>query len=245
MKNILIIGAASAIAEETAKVWAPEGCNFFLAGRNLERLESISRDLLVRGANKVICSCLDLSELDLHANLLDEVYTALPYLDVTLIAHGVLPNQNECEASVGKTLDDIKINALSYISFLTLLANRFEAAGTGTIAVISSVAGDRGRKTNYVYGSSKAMISTFCSGLMHRFSGSDVNIITIKPGLVSTPMTAGFDKGPIWSDPSAVAKKIALGVAKRKTVVYAPAFWFFIMLVIKSVPNKIFQRLNF
>jgi short-subunit dehydrogenase len=161
-----------------------------------------------------------------------------------LIAHGTLCNQKACEQSVNETLAEIQTNALSTISLLTIIANRFEAKQMGTIAVISSVAGDRGRASNYVYGSAKAMLTAFTSGLRQRLYQSNVYVVTIKPGFVDTPMTAEFKKGLLWANPAAVAATIIKAIDKRKNNLYVPAFWWLIMAVIKMIPTKLFSKLK-
>jgi short-subunit dehydrogenase len=141
-------------------------------------------------------------------------------------------------------MQEIKTNALSAISLLTHLATRFESQGSGAIAVISSVAGDRGRASNYVYGSSKAMLTTFTSGLRQRICKSGISVVTIKPGLIDTPMTEAFKKGFLWTKPSIIAEKIVLAIDKRKNEVYAPFFWWAVMLIIKAIPSRFFNRLD-
>ena len=136
----------------------------------------------------------------------------------------------------------MQTNALSTISLLTIIANRFEANKDGTIAVISSVAGDRGRASNYVYGSAKACLNVYLQGLRHRLSGSGVNVLTVKPGFVDTPMTETFEKGPLWASPEQVAWDIRRAIARRRTVIYTPWFWRWIMLIIRLVPTPVFHR---
>jgi decaprenylphospho-beta-D-erythro-pentofuranosid-2-ulose 2-reductase len=242
VKKILIIGASSAIAEATARIWAQRGDKLFLVARNEERLNVIAEDLKVRGSSGVHSYCMDANNFDQHSSMLDKAFGVLGGIDIVLIAHGTLSNQKECEHSVDLTMQEIKTNALSAIALLTHLANRFEKKGAGTIAIISSVAGDRGRASNYVYGSAKAMVTTFVSGLRQRIYKSGVSVVTIKPGFVDTPMTAEFKKGLLWAKPVAVAEKIVQAIDKRKDEVYVPAFWWAVMMVIKTIPNSIFKR---
>ena len=178
-----------------------------------------------------------------HVALLDSAEKTMGGIDTILIAHGTLSNQKTCEQSVEETLAEIKTNALSVISLLTLIANRVEIIQGGTIAVISSVAGDRGRASNYVYGSAKAMVTAFTSGLRQRLYKSDVAVVTIKPGFVDTPMTAKFKKGLLWAKPNTVAATIIKAIDTKKNEVYVPAFWWVVMGVIKAIPNKVFQRI--
>lgn len=243
MKKILIIGATSAIAEHCARIWAARGDELYLVARNETHLQVIASDLNVRGASDVKTYCIDLNNMEQHEDLLDKADDELNGIDVVLIAHGTLSNQKSCQISVEETLSEIQTNALSTISLLTLIANRFEAKRNGTICVISSVAGDRGRASNYVYGSAKAMVTAFTSGLRQRLYKSNVSVVTIKPGFVDTPMTSEFKKGFIWAKPSTVAPKIVGAIDKRATEVYAPNLWVAIMLIVRTIPNSIFQRL--
>ena len=244
MKKILVIGATSAIAEHCARLWAARGDAVFLVGRNNERLQTIVADLKVRGAAQAHSYCMDLNSMDGHAAMLDAAEAAMGGVDNVLIAHGTLSNQKACEQSVEETLAEINTNALSTVSLLTHIANRFEAKQAGTIAVISSVAGDRGRASNYVYGSAKAMITAFTSGLRQRLHKSNVAVVTIKPGFVDTPMTASFKKSLLWAKPNSVAAKIVQAIDKRKDEVYLPAFWWAMMMVIKTIPQLLFRKLK-
>lgn len=242
MKKILIIGATSAIAEQCARLWAKRGASLFLVARNSGQLETIAADLGVRGARKVDCLVMDANDHDAHEAMFDAAHLALDGVDSVLIAHGTLSDQAQCELSVAETLSELQTNGLSVVALLTLLANRFVAQGGGAIGVISSVAGDRGRASNYVYGSAKAMVTAFTSGMRQRLSKSNVMITTIKPGFVDTPMTAAFDKGLLWAKPDVAAARIVAAMDKRKAVVYVPAFWWWIMTIIKAIPEAIFYR---
>lgn len=242
MKKVLIIGATSAIAEHCARIWACRGDKLYLVARNESHLQTIATDLKVRGASSVTINCVDLNEMDRHVELLDKAEDTMGCIDVVLIAHGTLSNQKSCELSVKETLTEIETNALSTISLLTSIANRFEAKKSGTICVISSVAGDRGRASNYVYGSAKAMVSTFTSGLRQRLHKSNVSVVTIKPGFVDTPMTSEFKKGLLWAKPGAVALIIVAAIDKRKDEVYAPVFWKLIMQIISLIPIRFFKK---
>lgn len=244
MKKILVIGATSAIAEHCARIWATRGDALYLVARNEERLQSIAADLMVRGAVQAYTYCTDLNELDRHLFLLDTAEAKLGGIDTVLIAHGTLSDQKACEQSVEETLAEIKTNALSTISLLTIIANRFKERKAGTIAVISSVAGERGRASNYVYGAAKAMITAFTSGLRQRLHQSNVSVVTIKPGFVDTPMTAAFKKGLMWSKPSLIAKNICTAIDAKNDIVYVPFYWNLIMLIIKSLPEKLFKKIK-
>jgi short-subunit dehydrogenase len=243
--NILIFGATSAIASACARLWISQGNNLFLVTRNQQKLDSLIADLRVRssGDQHIEGICSDLNAIDNHQSLFDNATTALGKLDIVLIAHGSLPNQSACEQSVKLTLDEITTNALSTISLLSIAGNHFETQQSGIIAAISSVAGDRGRQSNYVYGSAKGMVTLFMQGLRNRLAKKGVAVITIKPGFVDTPMTVDIKKGLLWAQPDAIAKGIINAIDKRKDVIYLPWFWYWIMLIIRHIPESIFKRL--
>lgn len=243
MKKVLIIGATSAIAEHCARIWAAKGDALHLVARNEQRVQTIAVDLKVRGASEVTTYCTDLNDMEKHVELLDKAEGSLGIVDIVLVAHGTLSNQKACELSVEETLEEIHTNALSTVSLLTLIANRFETKRNGTICVISSVAGDRGRASNYVYGSAKAMVTSFTSGLRQRLHKSNVAVVTIKPGFVDTPMTSEFKKGFLWANPNAVANSILKAIDSQKTEAYVPGFWWAIMMLIRIIPNKIFRKI--
>lgn len=244
MKKILIVGATSAIAEAVARRVAARGDALVLAGRQVERLEAIAADLRSRGAAQVAVAVFDARHNDTVPALLDEAQVALQGLDTLLVAHGTLPDQAACAASIERTLAEFQTNALSVIALCTEAANRFEAQGRGTIAVISSVAGDRGRQSNYVYGAAKGAVSLFLQGLRNRLAHKGVQVLTIKPGFVDTPMTAAFKKGPLWATADQVAAGIVAAIDSGRDVAYLPWFWCYIMLIIRHIPERIFKRLS-
>lgn len=243
-KNILVIGATSAIAEATARLWAAEGAQFYLIARNADKLALVARDLETRGA-RVAQALLDVTEFDRHAPLIEAAFQALLRIDVVLVAHGNLPDQRNCEASAEAALQALQTNAVSVVSLLTLIANRMQKQGSGVIAVIGSVAGDRGRKSNYVYGSSKALIAAFSEGLADRLDPFGVRVITIKPGWVDTPMTASFKKGVLWARPDSVASSIHARIASASSgTYYVPRVWAAIMVVIRCLPIRVVRWLG-
>lgn len=244
MKKILIIGATSAIAEATAKRFAGQGDSLFLLARNSLRMESLAQDLRVRGAATVNTAIFDANALETHGALLETALTTLQGLDIVLIAHGTLSDQKACESSTELTMQELHTNAISIISLLTILANHFAQQGHGCIAVISSVAGDRGRQSNYVYGTAKGALTIFLQGLRNRLYKSGVQVLTIKPGFVDTPMTANFPKGPLWASPDKVAKDIDSAILNKRDILYTPGFWWLIMMIIKNIPEKVFKRLS-
>jgi short-subunit dehydrogenase len=244
MSGALVIGATSAIAEATARILAARGQPMYLVARNESKLAAIAADLSVRGCTRVSFEVLDANDLVTHESMLERADQFLGGFDLVLIAHGTLSDQTACEDSVALTMQELKTNGLSVVALLTRIANRLAQRRNGTIAVISSVAGDRGRGTNYVYGSAKALVTAFLSGLRQRLQASGVTVITIKPGFVATPMTAAFKKGILWAQPQAVATGIVRAIDRKRPVVYLPGFWWLIMLVIKAIPERIFSRLK-
>jgi decaprenylphospho-beta-D-erythro-pentofuranosid-2-ulose 2-reductase len=244
VKRILIIGATSAIAEAAARIWAGRGAALFLVARDRERLDSIAADLTVRGAVSVSQFLMDVTDFDAQAAMLQQAEAHLGGLDVALIAHGTLSDQAACQESVALTMRELTVNALSVVAFLTPLARRFEQQRHGVIAVISSVAGDRGRASNYVYGSAKALVSAFLSGLRQRLHKEGVAVVTVKPGFVDTPMTASFRKGLLWAQPRAIGAGLVRAIDRRQPVAYLPWFWRPIMLVVRLIPERIFRTLR-
>jgi hypothetical protein len=244
MRRVLIVGATSAIAEATARRFAQRGDALFLAARGVERLQAIADDLRVRAAAQVEAAAFDATDFASHAALVDQAEAALGGLDLVLIAHGTLPDQQACEAAFDQALRELQVNALSVMSLLTHVANRFERQRRGTIAVISSVAGDRGRQSNYVYGSAKAAVSTFLGGLRNRLQPAGVHVLTIKPGFVDTPMTRDYPKGLLWASPETIARGVEKAIDRRKDVVYLPWFWRPVMRLIREIPEPIFKKLR-
>jgi short-subunit dehydrogenase len=242
--RVLIIGATSAIAAETAKAYAEDRARLFLTGRNAEKLASVRDDLRVRGATQVDTEVLDVSEISRHREVIDSAVGTLGGLDVALIAHGTLPDQAGCQQRVADTTEALHVNFIATIALLTELANYFEAQRNGCIAVITSVAGDRGRQSNYVYGAAKGGVERFLQGLRNRLYRSGVAVVTIKPGFVATPMTAGMKQSPLAANARRVGRSIYRAIEHRRDVVYIPWFWRPLMIVIKSLPERIFKRLQ-
>jgi len=244
VQRILIVGATSAIAEASARRFAARGARLYLLARNLERLHDLAGDLLIRGAAAVDWAVLDVNDFDRHAAAIEDAARGMGGIDVALIAHGTLGDQAACEHSVGLALQELNTNAISVISLLTLLANHFEAQGHGSLAVISSVAGDRGRRSNYVYGTAKGAVTIFLQGLRNRLHRSGVHVLTIKPGFVDTPMTAALEKGPLWSPPERIAEGIERALDRKRDIVYLPAWWRLVMAVVKLIPERLFKKMS-
>ena len=245
MSTILIIGATSAIATACARLWAEQHDRFMLVGRNEEKLQHTAADLLARGASEVHIQVLDLDDLTGHGAMLERAQQLLQRIDITLVAHGSLPDQQACQRDPEQAVRAFANNGLNVIALLTRLSNLLEIQGCGSLAVISSVAADRGRPSNYLYGSAKAALSVFCSGLRARLHKSGVHLLTITPGFVNTPMTQGLElPEPLLAQPERVAKDILGALRKKRSTLYTPWFWSPIMLIIRLIPEFVFKRLS-
>lgn len=240
----LVIGATSAIATQVIRLLAERGFELFLTGRNQARLEATAADAQTRGAPQVAWHLLDALDYKSHNEVLDEAWNTLGTVDLVLLAHGSLSDQDLCQQQTELLRRELEINGVSTTVLMEEITRRLEPQGTGTIAVISSVAGDRGRQSNYVYGAAKALVTAYASGLRNRLFRSGINVLTIKPGFVDTPMTAAFPKGPLWVTPEKVAHDIVRAFDKGKHVIYTPWYWRFIMGAIKTLPETLFIRLR-
>lgn len=243
-RRILILGATSAIAIAVARDLIAPDARFFLVARDGDKLEAMRRDLVTRGAASVATLVVDLDDTGAHEAMLADAVRSLDSIDLALIAYGVLGDQDTAQAGFSAAAAILHTNFLSAVSLITWLANYFEREHKGTLAVISSVAGDRGRKSNYVYGASKGALNIFLDGVRNRVDRSGVHVLTIRPGFVATPMTSHLKQGPLFATPAQVAKGIVKAIASRKDVVYVPWFWRPVMFVIRSVPEFIFKKLN-
>lgn len=244
MQKMLILGATSAIAHETARNFARDGAAFYLVARHAEKLSAIRQDLMALGASHAEIALVDMNDTDRHASLLEEAQAALGGLDVVFVCYGTLGDQAKSAASVEVTMQELQTNFTSVVSILTLVANHFEHQRRGVIAVVTSVAGDRGRGSNYIYGTAMAAKNAFLSGLRNRLYASDVQVITIKPGQTITPMTAHMKKGLLWVKADVVGRDIYRGMKKGHDVIYTPFFWRLIMWIIIHIPEPIFKRLK-
>jgi len=246
MSTTLIIGATSAMAEQAARRFAADGDRLVLAARDTERLVQIADDLQIRGAESVTClPAFDASNSDSVQNFSKRLLDLEGMIDCVLIAHGHLPDQKESEEHTWTSLKELQINFISTVQLCTVLANRLEKQGHGTLAVISSVAGLRGRQSNYVYGAAKGGLNTFLQGLRNRLASKNVRVLTLLPGFVDTPMTAELEKGPLFVSAETAGTLIHKAITKRKAdVIYIPFFWQFIMWIIRAIPERIFKKLN-
>jgi len=242
--NVLIFGATSAIAQAVARRYADAQARFVLVARDPVKLGANAADLAARGATVAGTLVADLEDGDRHGEWFAAAVAALGTLDVVLIAHGTLPDQAQCEADAAAMRRAIDVNFVSAASLATHVAVQFERQRSGTLAVIASVAGDRGKRSNYVYGAAKAGLAVYLQGLRARLAPCGASVLTIKPGFVDTPMTAGFAKGALWATPERVAAAICRAIDARRTVIYVPWFWRPIMLAIRMIPERIFIRMR-
>ena len=246
MKRFIIIGATSSIAEHCARLWIAEApINLTLVGRDASRTKSIADDLKVRSPGSAITVVSgNLVEPESIQRLVNQILKD-GNADCALIAHGSLADQSACQQDLALTAEELSINGISPVLFAEAIASSMVRAGHGTLGVIGSVAGDRGRKSNYVYGAGKGMITRYVQGLQHRLAGTEVAVILIKPGPTRTPMTAHLgDSGPSLADVAKVAATIVSGMEKRRSIVYAPRRWWLIMMIIRHLPRFIFNRMD-
>lgn len=245
-KRIVIIGATSAIAEHCARLWlAKQPAELTLLGRDAQRIERVATDLKVRSPQSEI-RVVQAEFLDpeaINATVLDIVKSGR--VDIVLIAHGSLPEQTECQNDLQSCRDALEINGVSPVLYAEAFAKVMEKANHGTIVLIGSVAGDRGRKSNYVYGAAKGLVTRYAQGLQHRFAGSGAKVVLIKPGPTDTPMTAHLKgKGAKLAPVEEVAKKIVEGIEAGKAVIYTPGKWGLIMMVVRHLPTAIFNKMH-
>ena len=245
-QRILIIGATSAMAQHCARIWAERGAaEFILAARDASRVESITADLKVR-APEAKCRLLEGDFLDPAGvqSVVEEAWR-IGHIDIALIAHGSLPEQAECQTDLHACAHTLKLNGVSTALFAEAIAGRMARTGSGRLGVIGSVAGDRGRRSNYVYGAAKGLVTRYVQGLQHRLAGSGVSITLIKPGPTDTPMTYELRKqGAKLASVQEVALAIVDGMDKAKPVVYTPRRWAVIMMVVRHMPDFIFNKLD-
>jgi decaprenylphospho-beta-D-erythro-pentofuranosid-2-ulose 2-reductase len=244
MDKIVTLGATSEIAQQVQRILASQGKRMLLVGRSEERLEAVAADLCVRGANEVLTFRSDLSILSEHAQIIEFVQNRFGDFDCVFLAYGALQDQTECSHSVEMSVQEWQLNFVSAAALLTRFADILEKQQRGCIAAITSVAGDRGRPSNYVYGSAKGALSCFLQGLRARLYRSNVRVLTIKPGPVRTPMTADMKQNKGFADSDAVARDICRALENStQDVLYTPWHWRYLMTAIRLIPESIFKRL--
>jgi short-subunit dehydrogenase len=246
MKKIIILGATSRIGMEVERRLARQGCELLLVARSPQRLAELQADLSARGAEQVLTYSADLALIQQHAGIFEFARHAFPAFDTVLLAYGSMHDQKDSETSVDVLLEELQINFVSATAILTLFAADMERRRTGCLAAITSVAGDRGRRSNYVYGSAKGALSLFLQGLRSRLHPAGVCVITIKPGPVQTPMTDHMPNSARFADPEEVARDIVHALERRSCdVLYTPRIWRYIMTAVQGIPETLFKRLTF
>lgn len=245
-KRIVIIGATSTIATHCARLWVRDAAvDLLLVGRDLVKTEYVAADLRVRNPDAII-RCMHANFFDLaEVKAVVQEATKEGAVDIVLIAHGSLPDQKKCQEELVLCQEAIAINGTSAVLFAEAFAGEMQKANKGTLAIISSVAGERGRKSNYVYGAAKGLVTRYAQGLQHRLAKTQVKVVLIQPGPTDTPMTAQMkQQGGKLAQVEEVAQCIVQGIAQGKSVVYAPAKWQWIMLIIRHLPRFVFNRMD-
>jgi decaprenylphospho-beta-D-erythro-pentofuranosid-2-ulose 2-reductase len=246
-KRIVIIGATSAIAEHCARLWLEkQPADLTLVGRDRQRIERVAKDLKIRSplSDIQVIQSEFMNAEAINATVL-HIFNSPP-VDIVLIAHGSLPDQTECQNDLLACNYALEINGVSPVLFAEACAKEMAKVNHGTIALIGSVAGDRGRKSNYVYGAAKGLVTRYAQGLQHRFFNTKIKIVLIKPGPTHTPMTAHLkDSGVSLADVAYVAKEIVIGIDIGNPVVYTPKKWSIIMAIVRHIPRFLFNRINF
>ncbi|MGA2978379.1 MAG: SDR family oxidoreductase [Terriglobales bacterium] len=246
MRKVVILGATSGIALEVERQLARQGCELLLVARSPQRLSELEGDLAVRGAQQIFTYAADLAYVQQHAAVFDFARRTLPDFDTVLLAYGAMHDQKDSETSVDVLLEELQVNFVSATAILTLFAADLERRRTGCLAAITSVAGDRGRRSNYVYGSAKGALSLFLQGLRSRLYPAGVRVITIKPGPVQTRMTDHLPNAARFADPEQVSRDIVRALERRSPdVLYTPKVWRYVMMAVQQIPETIFKRLSF
>ena len=245
MSTLWVLGATSAIAQATSNIFVEKGYDIVLIGRNETKLNQLAEHYRVTGASYVGVFVTELAQITEPDQLVAKIIDEHRFPDVVLLAQGDLPDQKKCEEDFTSAYQSLDVNLISPMALLGSIALEFERKKAGSMIVISSVAGDRGRQSNYIYGAAKGALTLFLSGLRNRLNPAGVQVLTVKPGFVDTPMTAHLDKkGLLWAKPEDIARSIWKGYEKGRNVVYAPIFWWVIMAIIKMIPESIFKRLK-
>jgi len=244
-KKVLVLGATSAIAERWARLRAEAGDSLLLVARNAGKLAPIADDLKARGAARVETLATDLAEVSGQADRFASMVESLGGLDIALVAYGDLGDQDRSQQDPDFLEGVLRTNFTSAAIWCELIGAELERRGGGSLVAISSVAGDRGRRISYVYGAAKGGLSRYVEGMAHRFAGSKVHVLCVRPGLIDTPMTAHMDKGgPLWATPEKVAEDIDKAISAGRVLIYTPWFWRIIMLIVRHIPRVIFDKMN-
>lgn len=242
MKTALILGAKSAIAKAIAVELSKQKVNLLLASRNANELQDFKITLENKFANKILLLEFDALAFDTHEKFFEQLPISV---DAAFCVFGFLGEQREAQTNRAEMFRILETNYTGAVSILEIIAGQFEKNKQGLIVGISSVAGERGRQSNYFYGSSKAGFTAYLSGLRNRLHKSNVHVLTVIPGYVKTAMTSNLELPPVVStSPDVVAKAVIKAIASNRNVIYVPGIWRSIMLVIKLIPEFIFKRLK-
>ena len=242
MTRVLIIGATSAIAREVAGIYAGRGAQLYLMARSAEGLARVRAEL---EEHVVGSESGDLCDVGENAGRIERALAVLGGLDVAIIAHGSLGDQLRSERNFEEAREIFAVNCMSVISLLIPLANAVEAQGHGNLAVMSSVAAERGRPRNYTYAAAKSAVNVYLQGLRTRLWKSGGRIHILKLGPAHTPMTTHHEKNALFAQPEAVAKGIVRAIDRGTSEAYIPGFWLPIMAVVRVLPEFLFQRISF
>lgn len=246
IKNIAILGGTSAVAMAYARLQAKSGHNLCLIGRNEEALKANKTDLEARGGGEVSYLKIDLAESSEVDENWQKIVKKMNGVDHMFLAYGVLGDQNHTQTDLSALLRSLQTNFLSTSLWAEAAFQTFRKQGQGQISIIGSVAGDRGRQSNYHYGAAKGGLDVFVSGMAHRaarLKEASIKVLLVKPGFIDTPMTDHIEKGgPLWATPEKIAKIILSAERRGKTKIYAPWFWRYILLVIRLAPFFVFKR---
>jgi short-subunit dehydrogenase len=242
---VAIFGASSGMAFSVARIYAQKHARLFLIARDKQKLNDIERDLKARGATEVQSLVADLGSASGARAATELLRQRTPRVDVVIIASGILGDTEQLLSDPKACEDLFNVNVQAPIAISNSILSLLLQQKNAVLAIFSSVAGDRGRASNFIYGASKAALTAYASGLRARLSQSGVHVLTIKPGIVATAMTAHLPRGPLTANPEVVAKRIVKAIEKRKDTLYAPGFWRWVMCVITHLPEFIFKRLRF
>lgn len=243
MKNLLVLGATSGIARAYIDRVAERFEKIVLVGRSQDKLTELAMHVATKSSASIDTVVADLADVSSHEVLMQSLVAKAGSIDCALIAYGVLSDQERCTQDVDYAIEQFNLNGTSTISLSMHLAKQMSEQGSGSLAVIGSVAGDRGRRSNYCYGSAKSAVESFLAGLRSDMQKHNVHVLTIKPGFVDTPMTSDIKKGALWASADKVAADIDSAIQKNKNILYTPWFWRYIMLIIKSIPEFLFKKL--